>query len=264
MIVVPYVAVPLYLMIGGRKYRKLIREKGGVVFGDSEEEFSGDLHPIDTLLRNFGIPGACAGNSLDVFQTGEETFAALMEQIEEAQESIFIETFVFTLDSTGQAIFDALVRRAREGVTVCLLVDGLGSMHFKQRDFKPLLDAGGHGAIFLPVMRLPFQGKTNTRDHRKMAIFDRVRVIAGGSNLAEEYMGPTPLPDRWKDINFLLEGPRCGTTWRSSAVTGHSQPEPRRLRRSIRCNTGSTRQSRNFRWCPPARTFPATRSTTAC
>ncbi|MDG2199991.1 MAG: phospholipase D-like domain-containing protein [Phycisphaerales bacterium] len=233
MIVVPYVAVPLYLMIGGRKYRKLIREKGGVVFGDTEEEFIGDLHPIDTLLRNFGIPGACAGNSLDVFQTGEETFAALMEQIEEAQESIFIETFVFTLDSTGQAIFDALVRRAREGVTVCLLVDGLGSMHFKQRDFKPLQDAGGQGAIFLPVLRLPFQGKTNTRDHRKMAIFDRARVIAGGSNLAEEYMGPTPLPDRWKDINFRLEGPAVRhymAIFRSdwAFATGAPPPEAKR------------------------------------
>jgi len=207
MIVMPYVAVPLYLLLGGRKYKKLIQEKGGVVFGATERESKGDHHPIDTLLRNFGLPGACGGNRLELLQTGEETYNALMGQIESAQESIFIETFLFTFDATGQAVFDALVRRAREGLTVCLLVDGLGSMHFKERDFKPLLEAGGHGAIFLPVIRLPFHGKTNTRDHRKIAIFDRTRVIAGGSNIAEEYMGATPLASRWKDLNYRLEGP---------------------------------------------------------
>ncbi|MDG1898225.1 MAG: phospholipase D-like domain-containing protein [Phycisphaerales bacterium] len=207
MLVVPYVAVPLYLFLGDRKYRKIIREKGGVVFGETEQACSPHVHPLDALFRNLGLPAASRGNALECIQDGVKVYETFMKQIEEARESIFIETFVFKFDATGRAIFDALVRKAQAGVTVCLMIDGLGSMHVKERDLKPLVDEGGQAVIFLPVMRLPFHGNTNTRDHRKIAIFDRTRVIAGGSNLADEYMGPTANPDRWQDFNILLEGP---------------------------------------------------------
>jgi len=207
MLVLPYVAVPLYLFIGGRKYRKLIREKGGVVFGSIEEDQQAAISPIDSLLRHFDLPGACGGNALQFFQSGEATYHALMDQIESARESIFIQTFVFKLDPVGRSILEALTRRAREGIAVHLMIDGFGSMHTKKRSLKSLVDAGGHVAVFLPVIRIPFKGNSNTREHRKIAIFDCTRVIAGGSNLAEEYIGPDPMPGRWQDINFLLEGP---------------------------------------------------------
>ena len=62
-------------------------------------------------------------------------------------------------------------------------------------------------AFFLPVIHRPFRGRTNLRNHRKIAIADGQRVIAGGTNIASEYIGPTPKPGRWRDLSFLLEGP---------------------------------------------------------
>ncbi|MCH2162202.1 MAG: phospholipase D-like domain-containing protein, partial [Phycisphaerales bacterium] len=51
------------------------------------------------------------------------------------------------------------------------------------------------------------RGHTNLRNHRKIAIADARRVFAGGTNIASEYLGPTPKADRWKDLSFVLEGP---------------------------------------------------------
>jgi cardiolipin synthase len=69
-----------------------------------------------------------------------------------------------------------------------------------------LIRAGGDVAFFLPVRLVHFT-RTNMRNHRKMLIADDQRAVAGGANVAVEYMGPTPDSKRWRDLSFLLEGP---------------------------------------------------------
>lgn len=207
MLLAPYLAVPLYLVFGGRKFRKIIREKGGIEFGEVGVQSSNAHDPIDQLVQHFGLPSSSTGNSVTIWDNGIDTYNGLLEQIRLAKRSIGIETYVLHLDSTGQAVMDALTERAREGLDVRLLLDSVGSMPTKKHHLSEFIKAGGHLSYFIPVLHLPFRGKTNTRNHRKIAIFDSERVIAGGSNIAEEYMGPTPLEGRWKDINFLLKGP---------------------------------------------------------
>ncbi|MCH2149054.1 MAG: phospholipase D-like domain-containing protein [Phycisphaerales bacterium] len=207
MILVPYVTLPLYLIFGGRKYRKVIREKGGIPFGTAMGNAGESASPFDRMLRHFGLPPQRAGNQITMIDDGVEAFTMLMNEINRATTSISIETFVLHPDPVGRAILAALTARAKDGVDVRLLLDGVGSRPTRKKHCAALLAAGGKVARFIPVLHLPFVGKTNTRNHRKIAIFDEQRVFAGGSNLAEEYMGPTPLADRWKDINFLMEGP---------------------------------------------------------
>ena len=67
--------------------------------------------------------------------------------------------------------------------------------------------AGAKTAFFLPVWRITLLNRSNLRDHRKIAVFDGVRVFAGGRNLADEYLGQKPNPKRWADLSFVLEGP---------------------------------------------------------
>lgn len=59
----------------------------------------------------------------------------------------------------------------------------------------------------MPLFRAPFHGKTNLRNHRKIAIADQKIVLAGGTNIADEYIGPDPSEDRWTDLSFILTGP---------------------------------------------------------
>jgi cardiolipin synthase len=60
--------------------------------------------------------------------------------------------------------------------------------------------------MFMPLIHSPIRGRTNLRSHRKLAIFDGRHVLCGGMNLADEYMGPTPSPGRWRDIVAIATG----------------------------------------------------------
>jgi cardiolipin synthase len=58
----------------------------------------------------------------------------------------------------------------------------------------------------MPVIHIPFRGRANLRNHRKLVVVDNRRAIIGGMNLSGEYMGPTPDPKRWRDFSLLVTG----------------------------------------------------------
>jgi cardiolipin synthase len=62
----------------------------------------------------------------------------------------------------------------------------------------------------MPLVHSPIRGRTNLRCHRKQLVFDGQRVLCGGMNLADEYMGPTPSPGRWRDIVAIASGQVAG------------------------------------------------------
>ncbi|MDK2955273.1 MAG: cardiolipin synthase [Desulfovibrionales bacterium] len=203
----PYVGVPLYFIFGGRKIQKQARRKGTMRLSEANLELKGEIRGIDQLLRAYDIPGACDGARVQLLTTGEQIYETLARQIDEASKSCWIMTFILTPDPVGLDIIDRLARKAAQGLDVRLLVDDLGSLRLSYRHVEPLIKAGGRFATFMPVLHLPFRGQTNLRNHRKIAIFDGSKVIAGGTNIATEYIGPAPRAGRWKDLSFLLEGP---------------------------------------------------------
>jgi cardiolipin synthase len=71
----------------------------------------------------------------------------------------------------------------------------------------PLLDAGGRYAFFMPMMHLPFRGRANLRNHRKIIIVDNATAMMGGMNIAREYMGTAADTGRWRDLSFIVKGP---------------------------------------------------------
>jgi len=57
------------------------------------------------------------------------------------------------------------------------------------------------------VLPFPRKWSANLRNHRKVVIIDGRTAILGGMNLAAEYMGPKPDPDRWLDTAAVVRGP---------------------------------------------------------
>ncbi len=204
---VPYLGVPLYFTFGGRKSRRAARGKQKLELAMKDTVPVEKASAADRFLRSYGLPGATEGNTITLCADGEEAYARLIQLIDQARESIFVMTFILGDDPVGRSIVGALARRAAEGVTVRLLMDGVGCMWTPKRMLAPLRAAGGRYAFFVPILHRPFRGLTNLRNHRKIAVFDERLVLAGGTNLAQEYMGPEPLQGRWKDVTFLLEGP---------------------------------------------------------
>lgn len=205
-VTVPYLGVPFYLFFGGRKLQRIVRSKRNLLRAEKHADTS-KLPPLEQLLASQGIAPASGGNNFYLCETGEESFATLSALIDEAQECIDMCFFILHPDAVGRDILARLMARARAGVQVRLLLDGVGSMHTRPGFLQPLAEAGGDYAFFNPILRHPLQGRGNLRNHRKLAIFDGRKALAGGANIASEYMGPDERPGRWRDLTFVVEGP---------------------------------------------------------
>jgi cardiolipin synthase len=208
---VPFVAIPLFLLLGRRKFPRRAKLPGpdarprGDVPGSHEP--SG---PMARLSRASGLAPARLGHSFELLPTGELAYARLMGLIAGAKRSIDLTMFILGDDATGWAFVDALAKSAKRGVAVRLILDAVGCRLTKRRAGKLLAAAGGEVRVFMPLRHSPFRGRTNLRSHRKLGVFDGQHIFAGGMNLADDYMGPTPRPadaPRWRDVAAVAAGP---------------------------------------------------------
>jgi cardiolipin synthase len=92
-------------------------------------------------------------------------------------------------------------------VAVRLLIDDLGSWRLRRRSLARLSAAGAQVAFFMPVLHVPFRGRANLRNHRKLIVVDGRVALTGGMNLAWPYMGPPSAQALWLDIAAVVAGP---------------------------------------------------------
>lgn len=209
-ILLPYVGVPLFLLFGGRKIRRLTAKKRRIrlphLAGAQASEAT-RADPVAQSVRTSGAGDPVAGNTVRLLTNGEDTFAELERRILAARHTIHIATYILGRDKVGKRLVALLARRARQGIKVRLQLDALGCFFASGRFVDPLRKAGGEVAKFLPVIPLSSRGSANLRNHRKLAVFDHEVAIIGGHNLAREYMGAQPWKKRWTDIGAVIEGP---------------------------------------------------------
>ena len=209
-VLVPWVGVPFYLFFGGRKLRRLASTKSHVlpaIPGAKLPPGNSVNRPVAQATVSAGAQPPHGGNTLELLTDGQEMFAALEAHIRAAKHTIHITTFILGRDDTGRRLVKLLAARAREGVKVRLLLDAVGCMFLSRNFFRRLKRAGGEVAWFMPVLHFATRGSANLRNHRKIAVFDYHTAIAGGHNLAREYMGPLPWRKRWRDFSAVVTGP---------------------------------------------------------
>ncbi len=243
-ILVPYIAVVVYFLIGARK--QLTKNNNSALsLKEGGDVSQVEINSTDRILRSNGISGVSQHNNFELITDGVGAFNKMMAEINNAEKSISMSTYVFKRDCVTKAILEALTQKASQGVKVRLLLDSLGSSHlyFWQGIFRPLRKAGGEVAFFMPLFRLPYQNYINLRNHRKIYLFDEKTLMTGGMNLAEEYMGPEESIHRWKDVLFKTEG---SSTYQYSQVfeSGWSYATGQPIRQvkepeSIKCGNSS-------------------------
>ncbi len=206
-VLLPYIAVPLYFIFRSRKLRR--KAKSDIQLACRREIPSPEATQIDLILRANGIAGAISGNAFAFFPDGIKAYEVLMDHIHKAQKEILISTYVFSTDEVAKSIIDALEEKARDGVDVRLLIDSAGSLplYLSQWPLRGLKKAGAKVAFYMPLLARPFQNYINLRNHRKIFLFDGTTVLAGGMNLSREYMGPVAIKLRWIDMLFEIRGP---------------------------------------------------------
>jgi cardiolipin synthase len=154
----------------------------------------------DRATSNRKLVAEIAGNRLTLLTEGQERLEALIALIEGASESLRILYYIFLDDAAGTRVRDALLAALERGVTVSLLVDGFGATGNKGF-FQPLVDAGAGFCRFSPR----YGRRYLLRNHQKLALADGRRVIIGGFNISDEYLG-SPESGAWRDIGLEVEG----------------------------------------------------------
>ena len=210
---IPYLGVPLYFLIGGKRIRKISREKD---YGMMDKNFdhkpheiaflSPDIRKIAGLLMHTGYFPPAMDNKITIIDDGITTYTTLVGLLKNAEKSIEIATFILGRDDVGKALVSLLAQKAKQGVKVRLLLDAYGCMRSHGRFVQSIKDAGGRVGVFLPMLPLRRRWSANLRNHRKLAVFDGCHALTGGMNLAKEYMGPTPFDKRWKDVCTVITG----------------------------------------------------------
>ncbi|HRH89727.1 MAG TPA: phospholipase D-like domain-containing protein [Rubrivivax sp.] len=205
-LLLPYVALPIYLAFGSRK---LARPRSARSLNVAPLPAGGSW--VLQTLHALGQPAPAAYRDLRIHADGGEALRALWRNLDAAQQSIDLCTFILGRDALGRQVIDKLCAKARAGVRVRLLLDGMGSLMAGRPDLGPLRAAGASVALFVPPLHSPLKGRTNLRDHRKMLITDGAsesrRLWSGGRNLAAEYFEGEPGKAAWHDLSFDLGGP---------------------------------------------------------
>jgi cardiolipin synthase len=197
MIALPYLVLPMYLLFGRRKLpRKSISRPAA-------RSFAG--HWAQDLIESFGLPAASPA-LINMHRDGGESAAALFSTMSGAVARLDICTYILGSDAFGREVMQRMIERARSGVEVRLLLDGVGAIQLPKACFNSLRLGGVETAVFSPLFARKTQGPRNLRNHRKLVIADGARLWAGGRNLAAEYFSGVAGVPPWQDLTFDMQG----------------------------------------------------------
>jgi cardiolipin synthase len=165
-----------------------------------------DLARLAVRVRAFP---PVAGNAVTAYRETNAAFSDLLDAIGQARHHVHLEYFILRDDESGNRLLALLAEKAKEGVEVRLVYDAMGCVHLPRRALRPLEEAGGRVAAFLPLNPLRSLIRVSLRNHRKITVVDGRVAFTGGMNIGDEYLGKGRL-GYWRDAVLRVEGPAAG------------------------------------------------------
>jgi cardiolipin synthase A/B len=159
-------------------------------------------------------------NRVKLIRGGAAYFNLLIELIDNARESIYIQTYIYATDTTGRQVAEALKRATKRNVSVYLMADGYASQAIPTSFLGELREAGIRFRFFEPIFKSKhfYLGR---RMHHKVTVIDTRYSLAGGINIADRY-NDMPGKPAWLDFALYTEGEiarqlciLCWKTWKS-------------------------------------------------
>ncbi|MDZ5711200.1 phospholipase D-like domain-containing protein [Jeotgalibacillus haloalkalitolerans] len=155
--------------------------------------------------KNYASPYTKKNAEATFFDDGVEWMKQLEDDCLNAVCTIDIMFFILQPDDAGQRLMKLLVKKAREGVRVRLMLDAIGS-----RSFKKSLKHIPHEEVIIQFSR-PFSFKGSwffmqKRNHKKLAVIDKKIAHVGGFNIGLEYLHLDPVLTPWRDYHLRLTG----------------------------------------------------------
>lgn len=166
-------------------------------------------NPFLSLIQfnlNYNHSLLTTSNKIELFSDAQDKYKQLIEDINQAKETINILYFIIREDQSGKNLISALTEKAKQGVKVRLVYDDGGSFMTPSSFFKPLVEAGGIVVKHYPAKLKIFTLNWNYRNHRKIVVIDGVIGYMGGMNIGDEYCSLNPKYSPWRDAHFKVEG----------------------------------------------------------
>ncbi|MBX3249823.1 MAG: cardiolipin synthase [Myxococcales bacterium] len=213
----PLIGLIIYFFLGPRRFqrrqRKFFAARARVRARNEEEAARATLRearalPLVQLAETAaGVPARPRAGDLDLYLDGATAYAAMEEAIAAATHHVHLAFYIWDPDHSGTRFRDALVERARAGVEVRVLLDGLGAKA-TGRFWRPLLDAGGRVERFNPLRISSFRPRlVNFRSHRKIVVIDGAIGFTGGMNVADCHTSERSGDEAWRDTMARVRGP---------------------------------------------------------
>ncbi|MBA3543225.1 MAG: cardiolipin synthase B, partial [Chthoniobacterales bacterium] len=169
-------------------------------FGVNDPEFFGSALALYD-------PVPLPGNKIELLQDGDAYFPAMLAAIRSAKKTINFEAYIVYSDEVGWTFRDALIERARAGVEVRILLDGVGSgWSLNNSDVKMMKNAGCKFAYYHPLFSWRID-RTNRRSHRRVLVVDGRLGFTGGVGFANQWAGHAQDEKHWHDVQVRVEGP---------------------------------------------------------
>jgi cardiolipin synthase len=201
-LVLPYLGIPLFLLFGSSKLRRPRHRQGMPGAGTPGH----GPHWAAAMLAAFGLPPPTANRSVCFHAEGGAAQRALLHLIDSAERRVLLATFILGADGMGDVLVAALVRRARAGAEVCVLLDALGGLRCGRKQLRAMR-AGGVAVRWVASLRRKPNTRIDLRYHRKLVVCDSSVLWSGGRNFAEEYFPHQDTADSWEDLSFAIRGP---------------------------------------------------------
>ncbi|OKL46112.1 cardiolipin synthase B [Boudabousia liubingyangii] len=144
-----------------------------------------------------------AGNELTVYTNGQQLYDDMLKAINEAEHSVFFESFIWKGDDTGKAFKEAMINAAARGVHVYCIYDTFANLVVNPA-FKIFPHLENLHILRFPILRpdmFLIKGRLFGRDHRKLLIVDGKVGWVGGYNIGDLYA------TEWRDTQIKIEGP---------------------------------------------------------
>ncbi len=148
------------------------------------------------------------GNKIELLHDGTDAYPAMIEAIRNANQRIYLQSFIIANDSAGETLFHELRKKAEQDVEIRVLYDGFGSFFpsFSKLFRNSKKDLPNFQIRPFSLSNRPAQWNLQLRNHRKLLITDSDVAFMGGINISHKNLAHRS--DRFiHDLHFKVEGP---------------------------------------------------------
>lgn len=164
------------------------------------------LHGIAITGKKLANTPVTGGNKVEIIDDPEAFHHRVVAAVRAAEDNLNMLFYIWNPDESGQEVMDAVIERAKAGVTCRILLDSAGSVHVPRDFMRPAEEAGVMISFFMPLRPTTRRYSVHLRNHRKIVVVDGKFALVGSQNVGNEERGCGTIQP-YQQVSLAVEGP---------------------------------------------------------